>query len=224
MSTNTPSKRSDLPGRGRPKRHSDDVLRTRLLDAAMTAFIEKGFARATTTDIARRAGMSKRDLYRLFDDKTQIFTETILSRRHLILDLPRPANEALAPLEALRCIFRLDLADREAAERDALMNLIARESLLFPDLNALLYDTGTIRSREFLITWLDGQMDAGSLPRCDTTRLAGLLMDVVFGALLPRRQHRGPVDRVAQSQEIMARIEIVLRGLDLTHDKERTSD
>lgn len=224
MSTNTLSKKSDNSGRGRPKIHSDDVLRARLLDAAMTAFIEKGFARATTTDIARRAGMSKRDLYRLFDDKTQIFTDTILSRRHLILDLPRPENEALAPLEALLRIFRLDLADRKAAERDALMNLIARESLLFPDLSALLYDTGTIRSRELLIVWLDGQMDTGSLPRCDSTRLAGLLMDVVFGALLPRRQHRGPVNRVAQSQEIMARIEIVVRGLDRARDTQKTSD
>uniref|UniRef100_UPI00158FC195 TetR/AcrR family transcriptional regulator n=1 Tax=Martelella sp. HB161492 TaxID=2720726 RepID=UPI00158FC195 len=48
--------------RGRPKTLADDDRRALLLTAAMTVFIEKGFARATTTDIATRAGMSKRDL------------------------------------------------------------------------------------------------------------------------------------------------------------------
>lgn len=198
---------------GRPKVTDDDAQRIRLLDAAMTVFIEKGFGRATTVDIARRAGMSKRDLYRLFDDKTALFTQAIQSRRHLVLDLPRPADEPLSPREALRAIFRLDLDDRQAAERDAVMNLIARESMLFPELNALLYDTGVIRFRELLMYWLDKQMTSGALPRCDLPMLAGLLMDVVFGALLPRRQRTAPVDRAAQAEEILARIDIILNGL-----------
>ncbi|WP_181409989.1 TetR/AcrR family transcriptional regulator [Martelella alba] len=199
--------------RGRPKTLADDDRRALLLTAAMTVFIEKGFARATTSDIATRAGMSKRDLYRLFADKTELFTQTILSRRHLILDLPREDADDLPPREALRHIFRLDLDDREAAERDALMNLIARESLQVPELNALLYDTGIIRSRELLIDWLEIQMARGTLPRGDTASLAGLLMDVVFGALLPRRHRKAPSDRTHQRQEILARIDIVLTGL-----------
>ncbi len=207
--TQTPKK----PRLGRPKALSDADRKRRLLDAAMTAFIEKGFGRATTTDIARRAGMSKRDIYAQFQDKTDLFTQVIASRRHLVLDLPRPKDEDLPPLEALRRIFRLDLEDRAAAERDALMNLIARESLLFPELNALLYDTGVIRFRELLMDWLDLQMTAGTLPRCSLPMLAGLLMDVVFGALLPRRQRKGPIDRQAQADEILARIAIILRGL-----------
>lgn len=201
------------PKPGRPRIFSEEEREGRLLEAAMTAFIEKGFGRATTTDIARRAGMSKRDLYVRFKDKTDLFKQVIASRRHLVLDLPRPEGEALPPLGALRRIFRLDLEDREAAERDALLNLIARESLLFPELNALLYDTGVIRFRDMLIDWLDGQMTRGALPRCDLPMLGGLLMDVVFGALLPRRQHHGPIDRRAQADEIMARIAIILRGL-----------
>ncbi|MBE3637254.1 TetR/AcrR family transcriptional regulator [Mangrovicoccus algicola] len=179
----------------------------------MTSFIEKGFARATTADIAQRGGLSKRDVYRAFPDKTDLFTAAILSRRHLILDLPRPAREERPVLETLRQIFRLDLEDRDAAERDALMNLVARESLLLPELNALLYDTGIIRSRELLIDWLAAQMDRGAMPRHDASDLAGMMMDVVFGALLPRRRPHGPVDRRSQADQITARLGIVLAGI-----------
>lgn len=201
------------PRPGRPRATSDPDQVQRLLDAAMTVFIEKGFGRATTTDVSRCAGMSKRDLYARFEDKTDLFKQVIRSRRHLVLDLPRPQGEDLPPLDALRRIFRLDLEDRAAAERDALMHLIARESLMFPEMNALLYDTGVIRFREMLMDWLDAQMARGGLPRCDLPMLAGLLMDVVFGALLPRRQLKGPVDRAKQAKDIMDRIAIILRGL-----------
>jgi AcrR family transcriptional regulator len=200
--------------RGRPKERSDNENRDRILSAAMTAFIDKGFAKATMTDIARSAGMSKRDLYVLFVDKTALFAETIKSCRHLILALPRPVGEDLAPLDALPLIFRLDLTGREAEERDALLNLIARESLLFPELNELLYDTGIIRSRELLMAWLSDQMEKGRIPRASTALLAGLLMDVTHGVLLPRRQRKGQIDRSWQRQEIMTRIAIILRGIE----------
>lgn len=208
-----PSPASRAPKAGRPKVLDDDVRRQRLLDAAMAVFVEKGFGRATTADIARHAGMSKRDLYRLFDDKTALFTQTIKSRRHLVLDLPRPADDTLSLRDSLRAIFRLGLDDTEADERDALLNLIARESLLFPELSMLLYDTGVIQFRELLMDWLENQMAAGTLPRCDLPMLAGLLMDVVFGALLPRRRRTTTVDRTAQAEEILARLDIILNGL-----------
>lgn len=202
------------PRRGRPKAQSDADQKARLLAAAMAVFVEKGFARATTADIARRAGMSKRDLYRLFTDKTALFTQAIQSRRHLILNLPRPPEEDLPPLEALGQIFQLHLDHRAADERDALLNLIALESLALPELNALLYDTGIIRSRELLMDWLAAQMARGALPRYDTVNLAGLIMDVVFGALLPRRRPKDGINRVEQTVEIMTRLGIVLRGVE----------
>ena len=69
----------ERPRRGRPRRVSDDVLRDQILTGAMNTFVEKGFAGATMSDIARRAHVSKRDLYRQFADKTELFTATIRS-------------------------------------------------------------------------------------------------------------------------------------------------
>lgn len=202
--------------RGRPKTETDESRQEKIREGAMQVFVEKGFANATMQDIARKAGVSKRDIYQLFADKTALFTEVVQSRRHLVLALPRPAGEKDAPLETLCRIFRLDAEDRDAAERDALMQLIFRESAIFPDLNALLYDAGILRFREDLIDWLDLCIDDGRLPSCDTARLAGMLMDVVFGALFPRRMRRSPVDRPKQAADISARIGIILEGIRTT--------
>lgn len=207
--------------RGRPRLVPDALLRDQIVQAAMSAFIAQGFAKTTTTDVARMAHVSKRDLYRLFTDKTELFAAVVTSRRHLIIALPRPDDEHLPVLETLRLIFRLDLDERDADERDAMLNLIARESLFLPELNALLYDTGIIQSRELLTAWLEAQMALGTLPQCDAPQVAGLLMDVVFGALLPHRQRRGPVDRDAQARDIMSRLAIVLAGLEQVSPQSR---
>ena len=101
-----------------------------------------------------------------------------------------------------------------------MLNLVARESLLLPDLNALLYDTGVIGFRELVIDWLKEQIARGNVPETDVVQLAGLLMDVVFGALLPRRRHRGEIDRAAQAEDIMGRLEIVMEGLEYKSRKD----
>lgn len=199
--------------RGRPKAVADDVRRTSILDSAMTTFIEKGFAKATMSDIARTAGMSKRDLYKQFEDKRQLFLDTIVSRRHLILDLPRPDGEDLPLTEVLRRIFCLDLDERLAAERRALLTLVDRESLLEPELNALIYDSGAIRSRELVAEWIEGEISNGRVARVDPGRLAGMMLDVVHGVQLPKRHRKGPVDTALQAEEILARLSILFAGV-----------
>ncbi len=199
--------------RGRPKTIEPADLRRRIVDAAHGCFIDHGFGKTTTALIASEAKISKRDLYRQFSSKAEIFGEVVRTRRQAILDLPRPESEHLGPLDTLCRIFRLDLEEGAAAERDAMLNLVARESLQYPELSDLIYDTGIIRSREELIEWLEKQKRDGVLPIDDAVDCAGLMMDVVFGAMLPRRRSREPVDRQWQSQMIRGRLDIILKGL-----------
>jgi len=51
--------------------------RTRLLQAAMSEFIEAGYAGTDTNRIARRAGFAPQTFYRWFHDKAAIFTEVL---------------------------------------------------------------------------------------------------------------------------------------------------
>ena len=58
------------PGKiGRPRRHTADARRAQLVDAAQDVFLEAGYHAATMSDIAQRAGMSKKTLYQLVASK-----------------------------------------------------------------------------------------------------------------------------------------------------------
>jgi len=50
-----------------------DATRQQLLDAAAAVFVERGYAGATTKEIARRAGVSEGTIYRHFADKRELF-------------------------------------------------------------------------------------------------------------------------------------------------------
>lgn len=203
--------------KGRPKTQSDDALRQRIVTAAHACFVAYGFGRSSTAVIAAAAQLSKRDLYRIFPGKLELFAAVIADRLPALLALPLPedvrADGSLSLLDTLVKIFRLDLDAAAAEERDAIINLFAREALQYPELSDLIYDTGIIRAREDLIDWLDEQNRLGRLHVADTTNCAGLLMDVVFGALLPKRRHKAVIDRARQRAEIRQRLQIILLGL-----------
>lgn len=199
--------------RGRPKLFDEAERRRVILSAAHEAFVELGFARTTTAMIAARARVSKRSIYEVFRDKTELFGAVIRENRGLILDLPRPADEDLPVLEVMGRIFRLDIDEQAEREREALLNLIARESTQFPELSAYLYDSQILRSREDLIGWLREQARQGRMAIEDPLMCAGMLMDIVFGALLPRRQLRTDAERAQRTEHIRQRLKIFLRGI-----------
>jgi AcrR family transcriptional regulator len=73
----------------------ETALRRRILDAAFSAFMERGFAEASTLEIATRARASKRELYALFDGKHDILTACIRERAkrfQLPGELPAPSD------------------------------------------------------------------------------------------------------------------------------------
>src|SRR6266567_3099344 len=67
--------------RGRPCQIAEPERRQLLLDAAESVFLESGYSSASMDDIARRAGMSKKTLYRLFETKESLFAAVIAARR-----------------------------------------------------------------------------------------------------------------------------------------------
>ena len=98
--------------------------------------------------------MSKRAIYEVFQNKMDLFAAVIKENRHLFLDLPGPPDEMLPTKQTLFSIFRLNINEAEAREREAILKLMACESVLFPELSNYLYESKTIQSREMLIEWL----------------------------------------------------------------------
>ena len=62
-------------------REKDDSARGKILEAAKTEFMERGFAEASMRTIAERAGFTTGMLYSRFADKSEIFRETPTSHR-----------------------------------------------------------------------------------------------------------------------------------------------
>jgi AcrR family transcriptional regulator len=78
----------------------DNPIRRRILDAAFSAFMERGYAETSTLEIATRAHVSKRELYAVVGNKQEMLAACISERAkrlHVPADLPVPRDrETLA--------------------------------------------------------------------------------------------------------------------------------
>jgi len=77
----------------KPSEEGDDgpAARKRILGAALSAFMESGYAQTSTLEIATRARVSKRELYALFGNKEAMLVACIAERAQRLkapLDLP----------------------------------------------------------------------------------------------------------------------------------------
>ncbi len=207
--------------RGRPRVVEYEDRRKAIVQGAYSAFLELGFAQTTTAEVARRARVSKRAIYEVFANKMDLFATVIKEYRYLFMDLPRPEDEILALEETLFRIFRLDISENEALEREAILKLMTRESVFFPELSDYLYESKAIHSREMLMDWLEKEHEKGRLIVEDSGICAGMLMDIVFGALIPRKwvletegkQQLDANGRRNQLETIKKRIRMILRGI-----------
>lgn len=66
--------------RGRPQVRSDEETRALIVEAAATEFHTKGFAAACIADVAQRAGVSTKTLYRLVPNKVELFESVVVDR------------------------------------------------------------------------------------------------------------------------------------------------
>src|SRR3954447_9037814 len=72
-------------------------VRRRILDAAFSTFIEAGYAATTMLEIARRAHVSKRELYAVVGNKQEMLATCIRERSQRLrppADLPAPHDRA----------------------------------------------------------------------------------------------------------------------------------
>ncbi|MBO8193272.1 TetR/AcrR family transcriptional regulator [Streptomyces oryzae] len=105
---------------------ADERKRT-VLQTAVSAFADRGYFGTTTTDVAKRAGISQAYVYRLFPDKEALFVAVVEHCFALIRDSLSDGAAAAggsAPEEVLR------------AMGDAYAQLIADRNLLLLQLHA----------------------------------------------------------------------------------------
>src|SRR5271157_2674731 len=100
-----------------PDRSSAETpVQERILGAAFKSFTEDGYAGTSTLEIARRAKVSKRDLYANFGSKHAVLVACIKSRAErmqLLPDLPAPRDRGMlaATLTAFATNFVRETSD-----------------------------------------------------------------------------------------------------------------
>lgn len=164
-----------------------DPIRQRLLDAALTAFTERGYERVRVSDIAAEAGLSVGVLYTRFTDKAQLLAEALAQHAGAMTRRVRTRVETdLGSDPAAAAAVLATLVSESASSSDRLvvdaMAAAAREpsaaEALVPELAAT---RATVRDRVEQARGF-GQIDS----ELDSDALASVLHATVVGAMALR--------------------------------------
>jgi AcrR family transcriptional regulator len=82
-----------------------DEARLRLQEAALELYLERGYDKTTTGDIAARAGVTERTFFRHFADKREVFFDGEAQLRDLLTGAVAAEAAGTRPLPTLRAAF-----------------------------------------------------------------------------------------------------------------------
>lgn len=134
-------------------RRPSATVRALILDAARTLFAERGYAGATTREIAQQAGTNEVLLFRHFNNKPQLFEQAVFEpfRQYVASFVEaHAARETAKPLFQHGREFIAGLYDLLSENRGLLLALIAAQAYE-PDVSAGL--GGIEALQEFFARW-----------------------------------------------------------------------
>jgi AcrR family transcriptional regulator len=155
----------------------------RILGAAAEIFLEKGYEETSTADIARRAKVSKRELYSNFSDKRDILAAVITDLQN---HMQAEANISWSSSEDIKTVLMKAGSQILAfihSERFAnLFRIVAAESFRDPVSAQKFYLLGPGIGRTNTAAYLKRHMHAGDLRKTDPLQAADDFLDLVISA------------------------------------------
>jgi AcrR family transcriptional regulator len=157
--------------------------RVRILEAATAAFLEKGYEITSTAEIARRAKVSKRELYAYFDDKRDILAAVITelqaeiqSQANISWSSSGDVREVL--IQAGTNILRFLNSERFGK----LFRIVAAESFRDPVSSRKFYMLGPAMGRKNTAAFIRRHMAAGTLRSADPLQAADDFLDMLVSS------------------------------------------
>jgi AcrR family transcriptional regulator len=185
-------------------------VRERIMHAAMQAFIDLGYAEASTLEIATRARVSKRELYALFGSKQAILAACIAERvqgMQIAPKLPRArSHEALATvLRELGAGVLREVSDPVVV---TVFRLAISEAHRAPEVAQTL-ETGRQTVRGFVEGIVaqaqsDGLLGPGNPTHLSAQFLSLLWGDLMMSVLLRVRDAPGPIEAEGRARNAAA--------------------
>ena len=191
-------------GRGRPQVRPDEETLAVIIGAARQEFLSRGFAGASMSAVAQRAGVSTKTLYRLSPCKADLFRDVIAQRiGKFMLDIDETIVGALDETAALARILAafghltLDL------ETIALIQLVLSERDRFPEIGKAFYETAILKTNDAISGWLAEQCRKGVLDLDDPWAAAEMLRGMMI--MEPQRAVMLGQKSAPSPQEVEAR-------------------
>jgi AcrR family transcriptional regulator len=163
-------------------------LRGRIIEAAFAVLMERGYAGASTIEIATRAKVSKRDLYALFGSKQGILVAMIAGRSARMrqpLALPAVADRAAlaAALASFGATLIKEICHPTVA---ALFRLAILEAERSPEVARVLDENGRTANRTALVEFLTRAHAGGLIGGAEPEMMASQFLSLLFGDVLLR--------------------------------------
>jgi AcrR family transcriptional regulator len=199
-----------------------------LLDAALSVFVERGFAAARAEEIAARAGVSKGTLYLYFNSKEDLLRTLIAEgfSSRIKAWAGQMATSAGASSELLRHVLTGWQASLAQSEAGGIFKLVLTEARHFPGL-ADCWDREVMRPVRALVSHiLQRGIARGEFRTFDVDLAAHALILPIVMACLYRHTIGSlvPDDFLMNSPDLVGRhIELVLDGLYRHSDRGRES-
>ena len=176
--------------------------RQRILDAASEVFLECGFEQTSTAEIARRARISKRELYSHFADKRALLAAVITELQN---SMRSRMDVRWSSTEDMETVLRKSAAaihDFILSERfGKLVRIVAAESYHNPAVARQFFELGPLAGRKATAKFLKAKMEEGKLRKADPIKAADDFLDLVVGAQLMTAVILGQVDPAAKKRD-----------------------
>ena len=186
-----------------------------MLDAAVRVFSKRGYARATTREIAEAAGVAEGTIYRHFADKQELFRSALTaagpSALEEFVELAGLAGQGSVRENLARFISALEDVERDLAPLQASMWSDAEltRSLSFPNQPGA---AGPGLALKPLVAYLIAEQGLGRIRTdIDCERAAFALFAVPFASVMMGRM--SPAEIGTRSPDLMETIDVILNGL-----------
>lgn len=172
------------------KMKAEESVRERIMKAAMTAFMEQGYAGTSTLEIATRAKVSKRDIYAEFGNKQSLLAACIAGRSQRMRppgEIP-PINNREDLAATLTLFGKTTLLEVTHPHVIGVFRLAISEAKRAPEVGQTVDGAGrsAVRAalREVMQKGLAAGLISGSVPEMSSEFAALLMKSAIMDILL----------------------------------------
>ncbi|MEE4598898.1 TetR/AcrR family transcriptional regulator [Streptomyces sp. DSM 41524] len=186
---------------GNPKAGLMERKRNAIIGAALTDFLQDGYAGSSVNKIAAEAGVSIKTLYRHFESKDDLFVAVIQTACTTTAESEDPQWFTLPPPEGLTQAGAEHLSFILEPDQLALYRVVTRDAQRFPQLGQRYQEKVVGERLNQVVRYIDLWPGTLRTKISDTRRAACTFSALLHGDLLETALHTGCVPNPADLRE-----------------------